>query len=415
MTWLRGGVATDTGRTRQINQDTPFADDDLGLWAVADGMGGHKGGEVASAVAVEHLESAYRSGGDATLDNLLDATAAANTAVWDRADEDPDLHGMGTTLVAVARLSDEELAYVNVGDSRIYLLRDGLLERLTADHSLVEELVREGAITPEEAKTHPRRNVITRVLGMEPWVQADANTITPYTGDRYLLCSDGLHGELDDARIGSVLRRLADPAEAAAELVRLANEAGGRDNITVVVVDVVDDGGRAEAASALLRHSADDPAGFSAAVEPDDDEDDDGPAHAAKEPRAKAPRRVTLRVVGFLLLVLVVLAGAVAALGVYARATYFVQADGEQVVIAKGRDFLWFEQEVVDRPEVLVSDLAPAQRRDLGVGPVEFASLAEATAFIEDNLVPTTTTTTTTAPTTTTVPVATTAPTTAVP
>ncbi|MGH9138411.1 MAG: Stp1/IreP family PP2C-type Ser/Thr phosphatase, partial [Acidimicrobiales bacterium] len=265
MTRLESGAATDVGRIRQNNEDAAVTAD--GLWAVADGMGGHKGGEVASAVAVEILQQAFR-GHDHTEQALVDATEAANAAVHAAATDDPDLFGMGTTLVAIAQTDDDELAYVNVGDSRIYLLRDGELQRLTSDHSLVEELVREGSLTPEEAKVHPKRNIVTRALGIEPRVEVDSATITPYTGDRYLLCSDGLFDEIDEDRIASVLRRLADAGEAARELVRLAVEHGGRDNVTVVVVDVIDDDGRSAAASTKVKPTtgALDLAGFTAPV-----------------------------------------------------------------------------------------------------------------------------------------------------
>ena len=298
---LRAGAVTDVGRTRQINQDAPLVADELQLWAVADGMGGHQGGEVASELAVTNLRRSYELGEGRTLDTLLDAAAGANSAVYDASREDPDLAGMGTTLVAIARTDDDELAYVSVGDSRIYLLRDGELTRLTVDHSLVEELVREGAITPEEARTHPRRNVVTRVLGIDPFVQVDSDVIIPYSGDRYVLCSDGLFNEVEHDTMASVLRRLADPADAASELVRLANENGGHDNITVLVLDVVDDDDRAGKASATIGVGpVDDMAGFSviraSESEPVEatgavDRRQGVPARPARQPAGQAPRR----------------------------------------------------------------------------------------------------------------------------
>jgi hypothetical protein len=151
-------------------------------------------------------------------------------------------------------------AFINVGDSRIYLLRDAELEQLTIDHSLVEEMVREGRITPEEALTHPKRNIVTRALGISPWVQVDSDTITPVTGDRFLLCSDGLFNEVEEDLIASVLRHHADPADAASELVRLANDSGGRDNITVVLDVSTTTTGRARRGH--HRPGPDDMAGF---------------------------------------------------------------------------------------------------------------------------------------------------------
>lgn len=404
MTVLRAGVATDTGRVRQMNQDTPLVADADGLWAVADGMGGHRGGEVASDLAVRTLQQTYAAG-EHSLAGLLAAAAAANARVNDAAAENPELRGMGTTLVAVAHTDDDEVAYISVGDSRIYLLRDGELTQLTVDHSLVGELLREGSITPEEARTHPKRNIITRVLGVEATVQVDSASIIPYEGDRFVLCSDGLFGEVDDDRIASVLRRLADPADAAAELVRLANEGGGRDNITVVVVDVVDDGGRAEAASAIVEADAhDDPAGF--AAEGHHDATDHARAAAHAEPPAPAPRRprrFTWRVAAFLLVVVAVLAGGAAAIGYYARGTYYVGFDGDRVTVFQGKPggVLWFEPTVVERTELTRDDVRPEVRDDLEEG-IEIADRADALAFPAS--VTTTTTTTSTTTTTTTAP-----------
>src|SRR5205807_2467038 len=160
----------------------------------------------------------------------------ANRVVWDRSVENAELRGMGTTLTAVALVDEdgeEHIAIANVGDSRAYLLRDGNLDLLTADHSVAEQMVRDGQLTPEEAAVHPQRHVLTRVIGMAPDVEVDAYPILPYRGDRYLLCSDGLINEVTDDQIASVLRRLEDPQETVNELVRLARSNGGHDNITV--------------------------------------------------------------------------------------------------------------------------------------------------------------------------------------
>jgi protein phosphatase len=417
---LRAGSATHVGMVRQNNQDTPLVTD--GLWAVADGMGGHRGGEVASAMAVDALQRSFRDVAPDE-DGLLDAAASANTAVHDAATDDPDLHGMGTTLVAIARTDDDELALVNIGDSRIYLFRDGELSQLTEDHNLVSELVREGRLTPEEARVHPKRNIVTRALGIDAWVQADSSTIVPYDGDRFVLCSDGLFNEVDESRIAATLRRIDDPTEAANELIRLANEGGGRDNITVVVLDVVDDGGRAERASAAVgagTASGDgDLAGFATAV------DDDGAvvapaagaaAGAPRPPEVKGPRRLTWRVAVFALLVVAVLAAGAGALGWYARNTYYVGlgADGA-VTIFRGKPdpVLWFDATVEERSDLRIDDLAPEARDDVSRG-VEFSDLAGAQAFLA-RVTTTTTTSTTTTSTTTTVPPTTAPPVTAAP
>src|SRR5437588_2157678 len=277
MTELRAGGATDTGLVRDHNEDNYLTDE--GLFAVADGVGGHKAGEVASQTAVDTLQREFR---EPTTDGLVDAVKTANRTVWDLAESNPDQRGMGTTLTAVALVNEdgeERLAVVNVGDSRAYLLQQGELEQLTEDHSLVEQLVREGQLTPEEAMVHPRRSIITRALGLDPDVEVDSWELTPYKGDRLLLCSDGLTNEVSDEQIASMLRTVSDPEEAARQLVQEARDHGGSDNITCVVVDVVDDDNRAETASAAL--AADPPA----------------PApqrSAVKAPDEAAPARLTM-------------------------------------------------------------------------------------------------------------------------
>jgi protein phosphatase len=395
--------------------------DEVALWAVADGMGGHQGGEVASELAITTLRQVYAGLGERSVDALLDAAASANSAINDASMENPELRGMGTTLVAIAQTDDDELAYISVGDSRIYLLRDGELSRLTIDHSLVEELVREGSITPEEARTHPKRNVVTRALGIDAFVQVDSDVIIPYTGDRFLLCSDGLFNEVEQEKIASILRRLDDPDDAAAELVRLANENGGRDNITVVLLDVVDDGGRAEGASASLG-ATDDVAGFGTARAGDGTEPEAAPKPSRKARRAEQraergpkPKRLTWRVVLFVLVVLAVIGAAVAAIGYYARGTYFVAFDDDGVVTVfqgKPDPVLWFEPTVVTRTELTQGDVRPELVDGLEDG-IEFDSQAEAEAFAETGVLPeedttppssTTSTTSTTVPTTPTSP-----------
>src|SRR5437868_652569 len=250
MTPLRAGGATDVGLVRAHNEDRFLADERL--FAVADGVGGHKAGEVASQTAVETLQREFT---EPTTDALIDAVKTANRTVWNLAETNSDQRGMGTTLTAIALVDDgaeQRLAIVNVGDSRAYLLQQGELEQLTEDHSLVEQLVREGQLTPEEAQVHPQRSIITRALGLDPEVEVDSWELTPYRGDRILLCSDGLTNEVTDDEIASTLRTVSDPNEAARQLIQEARDHGGSDNITCVIVDVVDDDNRAEEASAAL-------------------------------------------------------------------------------------------------------------------------------------------------------------------
>ncbi|MGH9067420.1 MAG: Stp1/IreP family PP2C-type Ser/Thr phosphatase, partial [Acidimicrobiales bacterium] len=243
MTTLRAGSATDVGRVRRINQDRAL--ESASLFAVADGMGGHVGGEVAAQTAIDGLRAAWEAAGPDPhrAEALVGAVQDANRAVWGRALADQDLRGMGTTLTAVALVDQgegDELALANVGDSRAYLLSAGQLTQLTADHSLVAEAVRSGELSAEEALSHPKRHILTRVLGLEPEVDVDAWRMAPVAGDRILLCSDGLFNEVEEADLAGVLAGISDPAEAAATLVALARDHGGSDNITVVVVDVVD-------------------------------------------------------------------------------------------------------------------------------------------------------------------------------
>jgi protein phosphatase len=207
-------------------------------------MGGHSAGEVASAIAIEELAALGRRGPwanetDAT-DDLKQAILRANRRIREMAASDRKLNGMGTTLVAL--LEDGDMVHVaNVGDSRGYLLRQGELSQVTVDHSLVQELVDDGRLSPEDAERHPQRSVITRALGIDPEVEFDLFTYKLLVGDRLLLCSDGLSDVVEPAQIRKVLLRVRSAQRAARELVTVANDQGGPDNITVIVVDAVDD------------------------------------------------------------------------------------------------------------------------------------------------------------------------------
>jgi PPM family protein phosphatase len=233
------GARTDVGRVREINQDSVHAQE--GLFVVADGMGGHRGGEVASAVAIESMIVPV---GPTTIDHLVGRVHQANAAIMHRAAGDLELNGMGTTLCAVALLhptdgvDSQRLGIINVGDSRVYRFADDHLVQVTLDHSLVETLVREGRISAEEAINHPQRNILTRALGIGHDLEVDYWELPIHLGDTYLLCSDGLFNEVSDAQIEATIRRLADPVEICDELVRMANEGGSRDNVSVVVARV---------------------------------------------------------------------------------------------------------------------------------------------------------------------------------
>jgi protein phosphatase len=221
---------TDTGRQRNANEDAYFARGPL--FAVADGMGGAQAGEVASRLAAESFEPVER--GSESPEAYLRAIArAANARIHRLSQADSSRSGMGTTLTA-ALVEDDEVSFAHVGDSRAYLFRDGELKLLTSDHSLVEELRRQGRLTDEQAEDHPQRSIITRALGPERDVEVDTMTYRARPGDVYLLCSDGLTTMVREDRIAATLADTASLDAAVSSLVREANEAGGRDNITVV-------------------------------------------------------------------------------------------------------------------------------------------------------------------------------------
>lgn len=239
---------TDVGRQRHTNEDSFYAE--APVFAVADGMGGAQAGEVASAMAVEEFGNG-RDSSKPPEAQLADVHQAANRRIWEMAQTDQHRAGMGTTLTAVM-VGDTDVSVGHVGDSRLYLLRDGSLERLTRDHSLVEEFVRQGKLTPEQAERHPQRSVITRALGPESEVEVDTFTVPARHGDVYMLCSDGLSGMVRDDDIADIIGRGASLAEAARSLIDAANENGGRDNITVVLFRLEDDGAEAVDAEATI-------------------------------------------------------------------------------------------------------------------------------------------------------------------
>ena len=322
---LVAGRATDQGRTRENNEDSLLVDDDHRLFAVADGMGGHAGGEVASRTAIEALRAAFAAG------SAIDAAISrANDAVLARAASDAALTGMGTTMTAVTVNGPSQLLVGHVGDSRAYMLRDGTLRRVTEDHSLVEQLVREGRLTTEQAEAHPQRAIVTRALGVEPEVEVDTYTVDVEDGDRVVVCSDGLNTMIRDSDIERIARTQQNPQHAAEALVAAANEAGGEDNITVVVLDVVQVDGD-EPVSDDAAGAAEPPAEApSTAPEPFERAD-------ARPARRRGTRLRTVRGAILVLLPIILILGvATAALGWYARGSYFVGAAGNEVVIYKG-------------------------------------------------------------------------------
>lgn len=224
---------TDVGKVRANNQDAPIVSEKLRLYGVADGMGGHKGGEVASTSARDDLLRELE-GKTPSVAALSGAIEEVNRQIYHQQEHDDALTGMGTTL-SVLWMSDNFVYIGHVGDSRVYLLRDGEFKQMTLDHSLVEQLVREGVLTEEEAQNHPMRNIITRAIGTDESVEVDVVVEERRKGDLWLACSDGLHGLVDDRQIRDALRQYA-PEKAADVLLKAALDAGGRDNVTLVIV-----------------------------------------------------------------------------------------------------------------------------------------------------------------------------------
>jgi len=388
MAELRWGAATHEGQMRTQNEDHLLAVD--GLFVVADGMGGHLAGEVASEIAVARLladlqpatgddNDADQTEGDEgddrrglpDLDRLVASISTANQEIFDNAQDDPEHAGMGTTITALAVVSDphddEAFAVANVGDSRIYVMRHQRLRQVSVDHSFVQELVAEGAISRDEARYHPRRNIVTRALGIEPFVRIDSWRMPIIRGDRFVLCSDGLSDELPDESIAEVLTQFADTPQAAADaLVEAANLSGGRDNITVVVVDVLagddppdptlefdlaplwrddDDTAETPTISEIVADPPDDPEAATATAGGETDSDPTPLYDGAVDPdvtvpAADLPRKRSGRFVRFLLGVGVaaVLIFGIALGAAWARSGYFVAFnDSDQVVVYKGR------------------------------------------------------------------------------
>jgi protein phosphatase len=369
---LADGARSDVGRGRPENEDSVLVDREHHLYAVADGMGGHRAGEVASATAIESLRSAYAGGRP-----LDQAVEAANAAVFAKAAADDALRGMGTTLTALAVEDGHTALLGHVGDSRAYLMRDGAVTQVTDDHSLVEQLVREGRLSPEEAQHHPQRAIITRALGVDAQVEVDVYRVELEPGDRLLICSDGLTNMLSDDTIALALRRHPDPQQAADTLVDMANQAGGDDNITVVVLDALADGEPPDAGAEPRAAAPPEP------VEAAPPPEDAAPAPTLAAPASRPGIRRVRGVVRWGLPIVVVIGIAVGAVGWYARRTYYVGLAGDRVTVFKGvPGGLLGWQPTVDRPtDLTAAELSDADRADLQNGH-RFASRSDADRFI---------------------------------
>jgi protein phosphatase len=359
---------TDTGRQRTANEDSLYAR--APIFAVADGMGGAQAGEVASRIAAESFEPAARSG--ESPEAFLRAIAeSANERIHDLASRDETRSGMGTTLTA-AIVEGEEVSIAHVGDSRAYVFRDGELRMLTADHSLVEELRRQGRLTEEQAEDHPQRSIITRALGPEAEVEVDTMTYRARPGDVYLICSDGLTTMVRDEEIAAILGETPSLDEMVSRLVREANEAGGRDNITVVAFRLEEaDQPAVEEGATLVGPSAAD-AGLSGERVRAEGAPRRARTVASGTSAGRAapdqPRRSRLRVVAKALLGLAIVAALCAAAWIGIRQVHFLGTDeGGRLALYRGLPYdlpleVSLYSEVTSVPVQV--DSLPEDRRD---------------------------------------------------
>ena len=390
-------ISSDCGLVRDSNEDAGFADPWLLL--VADGMGGHQAGEVASEITVSTIRNACTPapiGANDTdlahphLSDLVKAVVDANSAIFRASLDDPEKQGMGTTVTALSVIADPTdpdhpfaLGLVNVGDSRTYVFRSGRLRQVSKDHSFVQDLIDQGQITKEEARYHPRRNIVTRALGIEPDVQVDSARLPMIKGDRYLLCSDGLVDEVTDDDIALILAANADPQAAADALVQAANDNGGHDNITVIVADVLEGD---DISTPTEEYDVDEIFGRDEITgEIDLIEIDADPGHEPTPPQGmRRPGRRTriLQLLGAVAVAAILIVGLSVA-GAWVRSGYQVSfTESGTVMIYRGRSILWFSP----------TEEAPGQyRRDeldsLSVGMVDenrkFDTLDEAAQFVQ--------------------------------
>ncbi|NHI15916.1 PP2C family protein-serine/threonine phosphatase [Microbacterium excoecariae] len=392
-----------TGRVRSNNQDSGYSGSNL--FVVADGMGGHAGGDVASAVAISRLQA---------LDEHFDTPARAEEALRDTivstasdlidvAARRPELAGLGTTVSGIIMV-DEYAVIGHIGDSRIYLFRDGECTQITTDHTFVQRLVETGRITPEEARFHPRRSVLMRVLGdMDAHPDVDTFIMPTRPGDRWVLCSDGLSGVVDEAHLSKTLRQEMPPARTADSLLKQALDGGAPDNVTIVIVDV---GGQHPlyTGTPTIVGSASNPNGVvvpasrsllptgwlhptrAAANEPSHFEPDtEYLEELIAEDRRRTRRRRIVGIASFVLLIAALTAGAVAFYS-WTQTRYFVGADEDSIVIYQG-----IQQSVgpvalatpYEDTGILLEDL-PAAWRDRIVETISASSLAEAQQIVEN-------------------------------
>jgi len=390
LTRWRYAAATDTGYVRESNQDALFVDDALAI--VADGMGGHAAGEVASAMTVETIYQGFLH--QATVDAVVRSFDAANREVLTDAKANPERFGMGTTAICIALLDEpgEGRAPVlfHVGDSRAYQLRDGALKQLTQDHSVAEEWVRMGRLTPDEALVHPRRHQLTRAIGVDQPLEIDVQSLSVQVGDRVLLCSDGLSNELSPEQIATLAGADVSLDDAVQSLVLAAKNAGGRDNISAVLVEFDE---VYESSTPINRvitplPPAPPPADVVTALLPS---------------RAKRQRRlVTWRTTAAVLVLAGVAWGFVAVMHWYAYANFYITVDTGHVMIYQGQPggVLWYQPRLAHVTRYTLKDFRQADQLSMR-GVINEPSQAAAISYLTylhgqyELSIPTTTTTTT--------------------
>ncbi len=352
MTRWRYAAATDTGLVRDLNEDAIFVDDLMAV--VADGMGGHAAGEVASAMAVELLDFDFHL--RPTVEGLQRAIEEANRQILSDARETPEHFGMGTTVIAVGLTEDGDgvisPTLFNVGDSRAYQLRDGALRQLSEDHSVAEEWVRMGRLTPEEALVHPRRHQLTRTLGVEESVDVDVVSVVASPGDRLLLCSDGLSNELSAETIAQLASAPAPLDEAVSALVDAARSAGGHDNISAILVEFDEVTNTATPIKRTVSTARPPAAALSG---------------TRSYRRSRPASRFTWRVVAALVVLAAVVAGGIAVVRWYAYSTYFLGEDAGVVAVFQGQPqgVLWYKAHKITDTAYSVSQLRPLDQRAL--------------------------------------------------
>ncbi|MBJ7422619.1 MAG: Stp1/IreP family PP2C-type Ser/Thr phosphatase [Ilumatobacteraceae bacterium] len=354
------GAATDTGTLRVQNEDSFLAQD--GMFVVADGMGGHNAGEVASAMAIKMLGDAQKAG-VTDANQLSEVIKQINKAIFQASADQTDQRGMGTTLTALAltpsnRNSEVSVSVANIGDSRTYLLRNGEFRQVSVDHSYVQELVSEGLITKEEARTHARRNIVTRALGIEPNVAVDTWTLPLINGDRYILCSDGLVDEVTDEAIEQCVKQPISPQKLADQLVVIANQNGGRDNITVVVVDVVADGKSATSVSTNNGETV---------------------LSATSKKKSLIKKLAVSSAVAAIFVVGVVFVAS------YLRSGYFVAYESQKtdarVLIYRGKNFLWVNSTIEADSTLTRNNLSYGLAKEISAQPA-FSSATDAQDYV---------------------------------